>query len=146
MLDLVFRNATSDPHTSYGEGFFESYILKTLGVVGVTERSEVSVTLVEVDRMRELNKQYRSIDKPTDVLSFPLGETLLPGYTIRTLGDIFICPSYAREHAEKEGISLEKKMSWLIVHGTLHLLGYDHERSEKEDTEMSSLEKQILTS
>ena len=147
-LDLVFRNETKAPEgASYPEAFFRSWIERTLQLApSHSEVVEVSVTLLDPGQMQDLNKRYRNKDAPTDVLSFPLGEISLPGYTVNTIGDLFICPQYAAHKAEGEGISLDDKMSWLVVHGVLHLLGYDHERSTKEAAEMGRLEKQILGS
>ncbi len=144
MLDLVFRNTTQVTGVISTKDFFESFVLKTLNVVGVNEDTEVSVSLISPERMRELNKEHRNRDKVTDILSFPLGETFVPGYTVRTLGDIFICPSYAVARAKEENMTIEAKLARLIVHGTLHLLDYDHERSEKEAEEMDRLEQEIL--
>jgi len=144
MLDLVFRNSTS--FQRYRKSFFEALITRTLAVAGISDPIEVSVTLVSAPRIRLLNKQYRSKDTPTDVLSFPLGESPVPGYTKRILGDIFICPSYAVARARKERVSLDEKFAWMTVHGTLHLLGYDHERSSREAKIMERLEKAVLRS
>ena len=142
MIDFVFRNKTRT--NAFQEAFFRDLIERTLLAAGISEDCEVSLTLAGLDEMQGLNKQYRSKDKPTDVLSFPLGESPVPGYTGRTLGDIFICPEYAIVKAEEEHISIEEKMAWLTVHGTLHLLDYDHERSESDATDMEQLEKKIL--
>lgn len=95
---------------------------------------ELSVNLVEENRIQELNKQYRDKDKPTDVLSFPLGDGN---------GDIFICLSIAKNEAKSENINVEDKLAQLVVHGFLHLQGYDHQTDE-EEKEMTKLERKIL--
>ena len=111
---------------------------------------EVSVTLTDNEKIHALNKQYREVDKPTDVLSFPLfdfeGETEEPPIdeVMSTLGDIVISLEKAREQAEEYGHSFERETAFLCVHSMLHLLGYDHERSEEEDVEMRSKQSEIM--
>jgi probable rRNA maturation factor len=141
-MDLVFRNSTKT--RTFGEAFFRLYIKKTLSLTKESDDQEVSVNLVGPQRIRSLNRMHRHKDRPTDVLSFPLGESTVPGYTKRILGDIFICPAYAIARAREEKISLKDKMAWLMVHGMLHLLGYDHEQSSKEARRMEKLENLIL--
>lgn len=93
--------------------------------------------------MRELNKKYRNKDKVTDVLSFPMVEESEKLETL-DLGDIFICLSFAKNEAKSENISIEEKLAQLTVHGFLHLIGYDHEKSKKEEIKMFGLENKIL--
>jgi len=143
MIDLAFRNLTRT--TNYGPSFFLPLIKRTLEAVSLNAPTvEISISLVGLQKMRALNQQYRGKDSPTDVISFPLGETPLKGYTVRTLGDIFICPAYAAAKAREERVDMQEKMAWLAVHGLLHLIGYDHERSRPEAAEMVRLEKIIL--
>lgn len=102
-------------------------------------RVEVSVTVVSSARMQTLNKIYRGKNKPTDVLSFPLYtrtelSTLLKKRDILPVGDIFINRS-----------DVKKQFVFLVVHGFLHLLGYDHEQSKKEEKVMFSLQDEILS-
>ena len=106
------------------------------------DEAEVSVRLVDDDESRALNHQYRGKDKPTNVLSFPAD--LPPELGLPLLGDLVVCaPVVAREAAE-QGKSLEAHWAHMLVHGTLHLLGYDH--IDPEDAEiMESLETRILT-
>ncbi len=96
---------------------------------------EVSLTFVDDDRIEKLNKEYRDRQKPTDVLAFPLGEELL--------GEVIISIPRARDQAEDYNHSLFYEISFLTVHGVLHLLGYEHgdfeTRSDMEDKEKSYL-------
>lgn len=85
---------------------------------------EISLSFVGLDRIRALNRRYLKKDKPTDVLSFPLGEKAADGRYY--LGDIVIAPEKARRQCLDKGHSLEREMEILTVHGFLHLLGYDH--------------------
>ncbi|HJV44626.1 MAG TPA: rRNA maturation RNase YbeY [Bacillota bacterium] len=99
---------------------------------------EIAVTFVDNDRIQEINCEFRDLDKPTDVLSFPLEEE-------DALGDIIISIPRAREQAEDYGHSFEREMGFLAVHGFLHLLGYDH-HTESEEKEMFGKQEQILQS
>ena len=111
--------------------------------------AEISVTIVDDERIHELNKQYRNIDRSTDVLSFPLGENGV--YDInhdtgaKMLGDIVISIEHAFEQAEKYGHSLEREIGFLTVHSLLHLLGYDHENGGLEVVRMREKEEAALT-
>ena len=111
---------------------------------------EVSVTFTDNEGIHELNKKFRGVDKPTDVLSFPLfdyeGESEEPPIDeiINNLGDIVISLERAQEQAAEFGHSFERETAFLCVHSMLHLLGYDHERSEEEDAEMRAKQREIM--
>jgi len=100
---------------------------------------EVSLTFVGPDEIRELNREYRDTDEPTDVLSFPLWEGENGRFVVPSsdwgeiaLGDIVICPYVVAEFAEKFGKRPEDELMLIYVHGLLHLLGYDHATPEEE--------------
>ena len=104
------------------------------------DNAEVSFTLTDNNYIHELNKQYRGIDRPTDVLSFALNESEEPeisgGTAVNVLGDIIISVERAKEQAADFGHSLRREIAFLTVHGMLHLLGYDHmEDEEREEME-----------
>lgn len=110
---------------------------RALSAEGVHEPVDVSLVVTDDDEIRRLNAAYRGVDRPTDVLSFPQtvpgDETpfvAAPGQA-RQLGDIVISFPRAREQAEEYGHSLERELSYLTVHGLLHLLGYDHEQEDE---------------
>lgn len=123
--------------------------------------AEVSVVVTGDQEIRRLNRDYRGIDAPTDVLSFPLleelGEQLPPGAPpgpqhalwtageVPALGDIVISLERAKAQAEEYGHSLQREIAFLTVHGLLHLLGYDHETEEPERV-MRAKEEAILAS
>jgi probable rRNA maturation factor len=88
-------------------------------------QGEVTVTLVDNVRIQQLNEQFRQLNKPTDVLSFPMDEDDL-------LGDIIISIPKAQQQAKDYGHSLEREIGFLVVHGFLHLIGYDHQTAEEE--------------
>lgn len=96
--------------------------------------AEVTLLLTDDDQLRTLNKEYRGIDAPTDVLSFAMGDSM-PGMEEDEayLGDIIISLPTAERQAKQGGHSLKAELQLLTVHGTLHLLGYDHEEPEEKD-------------
>jgi probable rRNA maturation factor len=98
---------------------------------------EVSLSFVDDETIRELNLQYRGIDRPTDVLSFPIRDELFPDL----LGDIVISLPTARRQSEEYGHSLEREIGFLFTHGFLHLLGYDHEDETNEKTMFAKQER-----
>ena len=109
--------------------------------------AEVSVTFCDDERIRALNAEYRKKDAPTDVLSFPIyekGEAYTTNETPVLLGDIVISLERAKEQGEKIGNTLEEEVSFLTVHSTLHLLGYDHETSQEDEDEMFGIQKEIV--
>ncbi|MDE5964785.1 MAG: rRNA maturation RNase YbeY [Eubacterium sp.] len=111
--------------------------------------AEVSVTFVDNERIHELNKQYRNIDRETDVLSFPLGENGVYDTNLDTgakmLGDIVISIEKAVEQAELYNHPLQREIGFLTVHSMLHLLGYDHEAGGLEEVHMREKEETVLT-
>ena len=109
--------------------------------------AEVSVTFTDDSYIRTLNAEYRKKDAATDVLSFPIYEKGEPYTTPDTpvlLGDIVISLERAKEQGEKIGNTLEEEVSFLTVHSTLHLLGYDHETSQEDEDEMFGIQKKIV--
>ena len=102
----------------------------------VDPSAELSILLVGADHIRRLNARYAGDDHATDVLAFPMMEddedSLL-------LGDVVVCPEVAAVNAEKAGASLERELKTLVVHGTLHLLGYDHQN----DTQRAAMDKRM---
>jgi len=113
------------------------------------EEAEVSLTLVDDVRIHELNREYRGVDRPTDVLSFALQEDTedepdILDYEDDLLGDIIISVERARAQAVEYGHSFERELVYLAVHGTLHLLGYDHEE-EEDKKEMRRQEEVVMS-
>ena len=110
---------------------------------------EVSVSLVDNDEIRRLNRSYRNKDKSTDVLSFPLGENGVYDVNRETgaslLGDVVISMETAVKQAYVYGHSLEREVGFLTVHSMFHLLGYDHETSALDAAVMHEKEEAVLT-
>ena len=110
------------------------------------ERCQLSVTFVGLEEIHELNREYRGVDRPTDVLSFPQFEDIseeLPEVGEICLGDVVICEEKAREQATEYGHSFERELVYLFTHSVLHLLGYDH-MEEVEKQEMRRREEEIM--
>ena len=108
------------------------------------EKSEVNIIFVGLEEIHEINKTYRNVDRPTDVISFALEDTEdVTVYEERVLGDIYICLDKVHEQAKEYGHTEIREMAFLIVHGLLHLLGYDHMIKEEEKI-MFGLQEEIL--
>jgi probable rRNA maturation factor len=100
-----------------------------------TSDIELSISLVGIKEIHQLNQQYRNIDAPTDVLSFECDE--------QVLGDVIICPVVAQEHAIDFDSDFEAEMNLMLVHGILHLLGYDHIDDDEAEI-MEARENELL--
>jgi len=98
---------------------------------------EISVLITDDETIRELNREYRDKDEPTDVLSFPMDEDNI-------LGDIIISLDTAKVMAERYDLSLDNEIAFLFIHGVLHLLGYDHELSALDEDIMFKLQDKIF--
>jgi probable rRNA maturation factor len=112
-------------------------------ILEIVERDQAELCLVLVGNreIRELNAKFRKKDYPTDVLSFQAGYELPSG--MRLLGDVVISVEKAKEQAEQRGRTLDEEMVALLIHGVVHLLGYDHERSRKDARIMGAVEGKI---
>lgn len=123
-----------------------------LDEMGVNPLAELSILLVDVEYMTELNRQWMDGDGPTDVLAFPMdegsvdhGPSEAAGGEPALLGDIVLCPEVAAKQAATAGHGTMDELALLTVHGTLHLLGYDHAEPEEEQ-EMFGLQARLLES
>jgi probable rRNA maturation factor len=129
MVEVVNRQRTCKvPSLNWTE--LGKNILNQIG----REGSTATIAFVSDRKSRELNRAFRGIDKPTDVLSFPSGESG------PDLGDIAVSIETAKIQARQNGLSLEREIAQLILHGLLHLCGYDH---ETDNGEMNRLELQL---
>jgi probable rRNA maturation factor len=114
----------------------------TLSVEDLSPEAELSVLLIGADHIQRLNARFAGDDYATDVLAFPMLEEDEASFV---LGDVVICPEVARTNATKLGHSLPDELDALLVHGTLHLLGYDHQR-EDEKARMDGRMREVLDS
>lgn len=105
------------------------------------DRAELSIAVIDNREMQRLNARFRNKDYPTDVLSFPSDAVVPPAAPV--LGDVIISADKAQDQAKERRRTLDEEMVTLLIHGILHLLGYDHERSAKDARIMRRLEKKI---
>lgn len=120
------------------KNLIEKSIAAVLKVENLHENVEVSVSFVGDEEIRDLNRDFRGVDKSTDVLSFPMDDEFI--IVSRILGDVIINTRRVMEQAEELGHSEERELSYLTVHSILHLLGYDHMEDE-DKKEMREREK-----
>ncbi len=136
----------ADPPEDF-ENLVEDCAKAALNEEEIEDDAEVSVTLVDNERIRELNKEFREIDRETDVLSFPLGDEngfeVDPDTDAILLGDIVISLEKAQAQAEEYGHSFKREVAFLITHSLFHLLGYDHITAE-EEAEMFAKQEKVL--
>lgn len=114
--------------------------------------AEVSVTLTDNEEIHVLNREYRGVDRPTDVLSFPMAEDddnigdFDMDKNAVLLGDIVVSVEKIEEQAKEYMHSFERELAYLVIHSTLHLLGYDHETGEEDEKEMTAKQDKIIES
>lgn len=148
MFQLEIANLTAAPVDG---GLFQETAKNVFKNLGLESDFEISLVIIGEAKMRKLNKFWRGKNRVTDVLSFPFvagkhkktAEFVDAPTGVEFLGEIFICLPYAKKEAKRQNIPLEKELETLLVHGLLHLLGYDHERSEREEKEFFELQKKI---
>jgi len=151
-MTIVLSDDSSDP--SLSDSIESDQLIElatsTLSAEGLPATTEVTVTLVDEPTMAELNQQHMGKPVPTDVLSFPL-ETLTPGIAPVALldgpplhlGDVFICPAVVSDNARLAEVPFADEMALMVVHGLLHLLGYDHV-VDSEAEQMEQRERDLL--
>ena len=103
-----------------------------------------SVIFINDEEIHKINKEYRGIDRPTDVISFAFNDNGSLDGPINMLGEIYVSIDRMKEQAVEYGHSEKRELSFLCIHGLLHLLGYDHTLGEKEEKEMFDLQREIL--
>jgi probable rRNA maturation factor len=125
-------------------------VRQVLKAEDMTSPYEVSLVFTGAEKVKQLNRDYRGVDQPTDVLAFymrPLKESdssfALPPDGVTHLGEVIISYPQALVQAKEQGHSLQRELALLVIHGTLHLLGYDHEES-REAKKMRAREKELL--
>lgn len=150
-LRIYFENEQDKLPVTYNlKMLIREAVETTLDFEDFGNACEVSVTFTDNDGIHELNKKFRGVDKPTDVLSFPLfdydgvSEEPPVDEILNNLGDIVISLEKAKEQAAEYGHSFKRETAFLCVHSMLHLLGYDHEKSEEEDRDMRARQTEIM--
>ena len=149
-LFISFSSTKEFPEINYDmKAVVREAILATLEYEDLIFGAEVAVTFCDNDYIKELNKEHRNKDKATDVLSFPMYDfeesepEFNPDGSV-TLGDIVISLERAAEQASELGHSLKREVAFLIIHSTLHLLGYDHERSKDDEEAQCLAQREII--
>lgn len=138
MREIVVQFAIKDesfPKTNH----FKKWV--TAALLDSVNEAEICVRIVDTDEMQALNKQYRNKDKPTNVLSFPYHDPVTAADTLQ--GDVVICAPVVAHEASATGCDLIAHWAHMVVHGTLHIQGYDHE-NEHDAAKMEQLEIDIL--
>ncbi|PKG38987.1 rRNA maturation RNase YbeY [Psychromonas sp. Urea-02u-13] len=138
-LQIATHDETSLPQLDDIEKWISSAI--KAGSETQRDEAELTVRIVESDESQQLNNDYRGKEKPTNVLSFPFQNP--PGITLPLLGDLVICKQVVEQEAAEQNKSLNAHWAHMLIHGTLHLLGYDH-IIETEAVEMESLETKLV--
>lgn len=142
-MEITLINRTNTDVSEY-ESFFRTIAASAERELGLDGMYEISVTFVRSRTIHVINREYRGIDRPTDVISFAINdEPDLLETEEKDLGDLFINIDYAARQAREYGHSLRREMGFLFTHGLLHCLGYDH-MTEEEEKVMFGLQKQIL--
>lgn len=131
---------TDEVSSGFEHDFFEKIAIKVLTTLLEDDSEcnwEISLLITDDATIHQLNRDYRKVDKATDVLSFPMDEDGM-------LGDIAISLDTAKRQADDAEIGLDREVAFLFTHGLLHLLGYDHETSPEDEAEMFALQEEIL--
>ena len=127
-----------DEHFNVDQQFYLDKLETIAKELNINPEGTIVIKLGDQEESKNLNLQYLQKDYPTDVLSFPFNEELPDGFYI---GDIFICYPIAEIQSKENNVSLQEELFRLMVHGILHLLGYDH---EKDTGEMETLQEQLI--
>lgn len=143
-IDFVYEDEINLSEESYEKQFLD-IVETTLQYLHIEDDIELSCIIVDDERIHEINRNYRQIDRSTDVISFALedNEQFYVEGMPRSIGDIFISYDHAIMQAKEYEHSLKREMCFLFTHGLLHLLGYDH-MNEDDEKEMFGLQKEIL--
>ena len=154
-MDLEIYNQTTQLGVTDDQLKLVETILQYAGeYIKLNDNTEMSVTFVNNDRIQEINKEYRGVDRATDVISFAIEDSTDGVFPIilndemeaeipENIGDIFVSIDKVAEQAKFLGHSDDRELGFLVVHGFLHLNGYDHQTQEDED-EMFTLQRDIL--
>jgi len=146
-MKIYITNNTDESISNKIRGIIKSAINATVAEIMPDKSFEISVMLTNNKEIHELNLLHRNVDKPTDVLSFPMwedGDFDVCSGENAPLGDIVISMEQASAQAESYAHSLEREIGFLTVHSMLHLFGFDHETSEDDEAEMFALQDKIL--
>ena len=139
-MTVDLQIAVESPDSIVSSQRVEFWVNKTLKKIDHTE-NDLTVRLVEECEIQQLNRDYRGKDKPTNVLSFPFED--VPEAEYEYLGDIIICMDVVRNESAQQDKDFESHFAHMVIHGTLHLCGYDHQSDEEAEV-MEALEQTLL--
>ena len=146
MIELSVINESSSDKTEEYSRYYEAILKRTCEVLALDKQYALSVIFVDAEKIHKINREYRNVDRETDVISFALMDKV-EEFEMEMdeieLGDIFINVSAILSQAAEYGHSELREASFLFTHGVLHLLGYDH-MNEEDEKEMFALQDQIL--
>ncbi|MBE6131841.1 MAG: rRNA maturation RNase YbeY [Erysipelotrichaceae bacterium] len=147
-IEMSFYNETN--YEKYNEEYFFNLAQVIFNHLKLNNYFIFDITIVTLDEIHRINKEYRNIDRPTDVISFAFEDEVEGENKIirndnlpRTLGEIFICYEKCQMQSEEYGHSLDREMAFLFTHGLLHLLGYDH-MNEEDEKIMFKIQDEIM--
>ena len=145
-LSLSLQQDFQAPELVLKRAYIKKVIETTLRYIDVDQDCEIGIACVDNDESHKLNLEYRQKDKPTNVLSFPsdIPEEVLPLLDAWPMGDLVICIPVVLQEAIDQSKTPIEHFTHMLVHGVLHLMGYDHETSEADAEEMEALEIKIL--
>jgi probable rRNA maturation factor len=150
MLEEIEIFVEEEFHGLVDEGWVRRIAQQVLKAEGVAPPYEVSLVFTDSETVQRLNRDYRGVDEPTDVLAFYMlpqkgadSSFALPPDGVTRLGEVIISYPQAVAQAREQGHSPEKELALLVIHGILHLLGYDHEEPE-EESKMRERERELL--
>jgi len=144
---IEINNLTTN---SIDENFLKKVVKNILEEEGKKE-TNLSIVLIGSARMRKLNQRFFGKNRVTDVLAFPMSKVLIEKFKIGVLekflglGEIVICPREVKKNAKRLSLTFEKELTTCLIHGILHLLGYNHEKSEKEAKKMEEKQQYYLS-
>ena len=146
LIKLSLQAACRSPDLTVKRAAVIKYINQTLTAIGFDQACDISIRLVDATESHELNFYYRQKDKPTNVLSFPseLPDDIAAMLGQKPLGDLVICVPIVLEEAAAQHKTAEVHFAHLVVHGVLHLMGYDHELGEQEALAMETIEIEVM--
>lgn len=145
-LNLSLQQDFQSPELVLKRAYIKKVIETALRFIDVNQDCEIGIACVDNDESHKLNLEYRQKDKPTNVLSFPsdIPEEVLSMLDALPIGDLVICIPVVLQEAIEQNKTPIEHFTHMLVHGTLHLMGYDHETSDEDAEEMEALEIEIL--
>lgn len=146
LIKLSLQAAYRSPDISVKRAAVIRYVSQTLTAIGFNQACDISIRLIDLAESHELNFYYRQKDKPTNVLSFAseLPDDIAQMLEQKPLGDLAICIPVVLQEAREQHKTPEAHFAHMVVHGTLHLMGYDHEISEQDALAMETIEIEVM--